>query len=148
MRSQRQRPLVGVRARRVIALVTFLLAFAVRAYWVLRVQSPLAAVYSDMGGYVSRAEMLIKGITPGEPRILALWPWGPHAIFALEFTIFGRQGAVGIGLTHAFIGALTAPCAALLTARFVPSRHSAKPTSTANEPTMVNTANRVTTSRA
>ena len=31
------------------------------------------------------------GTTPGEPRILALWPWGPHAIFALEFTIFGRQ---------------------------------------------------------
>jgi hypothetical protein len=121
MRS-RDKPLVSARARRATALGVFLLAFAVRAYWTLRVQSPLGAVYSDMGGYVSRAEMLLAGTTPGEPRVLALWPWGPHAIFALEFAVFGRQGAVGIGLVHAFVGAVAAPCAAMLTARFVKSR--------------------------
>jgi hypothetical protein len=121
MRS-RDTPLVGKRARRVTALAVFVLAFAVRVYWTLRVQSPLGAVYSDMGGYVSRAEMLLAGRTPGDPRVLALWPWGPHAIFALEFAVFGRDGATGIGITHAFVGALAAPCASLLTARFVRSR--------------------------
>jgi hypothetical protein len=100
----------------------FVLAFVVRAYWTLRVQSPLGAIYSDMGGYVSRAEMLLAGFTPSEPRILALWPWGTHAVVALEFAVFGRRGATGIGLTHAFVGALVAPGAVLLTARFVRSQ--------------------------
>lgn len=122
MIRSRARPLVSARARHRIALASFVVAFVARAYWVLRVQSPLNAVYSDMGGYVSRAEMLLAGKTPGEPRILALWPWGTHAIVALEFAIFGRQGATGIALTHAFVGALCAPAAALITARFVKSR--------------------------
>jgi hypothetical protein len=102
--------------------VSFVVAFAVRAYWTLRVQSPLTAVYSDMGGYVSRAEALLAGTTPAEPRILLMWPWGTHAIVALELAMFGRRDAFTIGLLHAFAGAVAAPCAALLTARFVPSR--------------------------
>ncbi len=122
MLRARARPLVGARARHRFALGAFLVAFAVRAFWTLRVQSPLNAVYSDMGGYVSRAEMLLAGTMPGEPRILALWPWGTHAIVALEFAVFGRHGAVGIALTHAFVGALCAPAATLLSARFVRSR--------------------------
>ena len=98
------------------------LAFVVRAYWTLRIQSPVTAVYSDMGGYVSRAEWLIAGFTPAEPRILAMWPWGTHAIVAVELAAFGREGWLPIGLVHAFVGAIAAPCAALLTARFVRSR--------------------------
>jgi hypothetical protein len=118
----RLRPLVEKRARRTIAFVVFVLAFVVRALWTLHVQSPLGAVYSDMGGYVSRAEMLLAGITPSEPRILALWPWGTHAVVALEFAMFGRHGATGIAYVHALVGALVAPAAALLTARFVRSK--------------------------
>ena len=103
-------------------MLSFAIAFAVRAYWTLRVQSPLTAVYSDMGGYVSRAEGLLAGTTPVEPRILLMWPWGTHAIVAGEIALFGRHNVVAIGLAHAFVGALAAPCAALLTARFVRSR--------------------------
>ena len=103
-------------------MVSFLVGFAVRAYWTLRVQSPLTAVYSDMGGYVSRAESLLAGTTPSEPRILLMWPWGTHYIVAVELAILGRHDPFTIGLVHAFAGAIAAPCAALITARFVRSR--------------------------
>jgi hypothetical protein len=116
------RPLVEKRPRRTIAFIVFVLAFVVRALWTLRVQSPFGAVYSDMGGYVSRADMLLNGVTPSEPRILALWPWGTHAVVALEFAVFGRHGATGIAYAHAVVGALVAPAATLLTARFVRSK--------------------------
>jgi hypothetical protein len=122
VRRRLLRPLVSPWTRRLIALLAFALAFAVRAYWTLRVQSPLTAVYSDMGGYVSRAEALLAGTTPGEPRILLMWPWGTHVIVAGEIALFGRHDPFSIGLVHAFGGALAAPCAALLTARFVRSR--------------------------
>lgn len=122
MRRRLLRPLVPAGARRLIAALAFAVAFAVRAYWTLRVQSPLTAVYSDMGGYVSRAEGLLAGTTPGEPRILLMWPWGTHVIVAAELAVFGRHNPLTIGLAHALVGAIAAPCAALLTARFVRSR--------------------------
>lgn len=125
MRRRSFRPLVPAGTRRLIALLAFAVAFAVRAYWTLRVQSPLTAVYSDMGGYVSRAEGLLAGTTPTEPRILLMWPWGTHAIIAVELALFGRHNPFTIGLLHAFAGAIAAPCAALLTARFVRSRLAA-----------------------
>ncbi|MBX3190542.1 MAG: hypothetical protein KF819_26310 [Labilithrix sp.] len=120
-RTRGQRPLVPSGARRSIALAVFFLAFTVRAIWAIRVQSPLTAVYSDMGGYVSRAEMLLSGFTPNEPRVLVLWPWGTHAIVALEIALLGRKSAIAIGIVHAIAGAIAAPCAALITARFVRS---------------------------
>jgi energy-coupling factor transporter transmembrane protein EcfT len=111
-------------ARR-IALAVFAIAFAVRALWALEIQRPLDAIYSDMAGYVLRADHLLAGTTPGEPRMLALWPWGTHAIIAGELALFGRKSAVGIGLCHAFVGALVAPAAAALVTRFVPRRDAA-----------------------
>jgi hypothetical protein len=108
-----------------IGIVVFLVAFAVRAWWVLRVQNPIDAVWSDMAGYVVRAEGLLAGKTPGEPRVLLLWPWGTHAIVAGELFVFGRDSRIGIGLCHAAVGALAAPCASSLTMRFVRSRLAA-----------------------
>ena len=122
MRRRVQRPLVPAATRRLIAFFAFAVAFAVRAYWTLRVQSPLTAVYSDMGGYVSRAEALLAGTTPTEPRILLMWPWGTHFLVAGELSLFGRRDPLSIGLVHALVGALVAPSAVLLTARFVRSR--------------------------
>jgi hypothetical protein len=92
----------------------------VRFAWLQHVQHPLDAVYSDMGGYVDRAEGLIHGKTPAEPRILAMFPPGTHAILALEFLAFGRNGRLGIAVVHALVGAIPAACAPVLTARFVP----------------------------
>lgn len=71
------------------AAVTTALALAVRLYWVFRVQSPYATIYSDMGGYVERALNLLHGVTVSYPRITALWPYGAHYFYAAEFGILG-----------------------------------------------------------
>lgn len=122
---RRARPLVRPRDLRAVGLFAFALAFAVRAAWGLRVQRPLDALYADMGGYVLRAELLLAGKTPAEPRMLVLWPWGTHAIVAGEIVLFGRHANTAFALCHALVGAIVAPCAAGLTARFVRSRRAA-----------------------
>jgi hypothetical protein len=104
----------------VIAIGAFLLAFAVRLAWVLRVQSPLDAEYSDMGGYVARAEGLLAHQVPSEPRELTLYPFGTHCLLALEFLVLGRHAARAIAVAHAFVGAIPAACAPLLTVRLLP----------------------------
>jgi hypothetical protein len=106
----------------VLVLTVFVVAFALRLYWVLEVQSPYKAVYSDMGGYVARATDLLNGRYTGDPRSAAFYPWGTHVLIAGEFALFGRKSLVGVGIVHAFVGALPAVCATLLTARLVPSR--------------------------
>ncbi|MDB4940500.1 MAG: hypothetical protein JWP97_34 [Labilithrix sp.] len=110
------------RARGLLALASFVVGFVVRAFWAMRVQSPLGAIYSDMGGYVGRAEGLLAGTTPGDPRVLLMWPWGTHVLVAGEIALFGRNAPVAFALVHAAVGALAAACAALLTARFTGSR--------------------------
>jgi hypothetical protein len=103
----------------ITAAATFL-AFAVRYYWLVRVQSPLTAVYSDMGGYVTRAERLLGIPYHGDPRTLAFYPWGAHALFALEFFAVGRYSAMGIAWVHAVMGALTVTATTLLAAKVTP----------------------------
>ena len=102
-----------------------LVAFVVRLLWVLRVQSPHGAVYSDMGGYVARADELLGLTAPGDPRMLAFYPWGAHVLFAAEFAVLGRSSEVGIAIVHAFFGAVPAACVTLITARLDPSRWTA-----------------------
>ncbi len=116
------RPLVRTGARRAIAAAVMLLAFAVRAYWTLHVQAPLAAVRGDMAGYVSRADGILNHTQPGDPRVLSFWPWGTHALIAAEFFVFGRHSSTAISLVHAFVGAVAAPCAVLLAARYTSSK--------------------------
>ena len=85
-------------------------------------QHPLDAVYSDMGGYVDRADGLLAHKTPSEPRVLTIYPWGAHALLALEFLVLGRHARVALAIDAAFVGAVPAPCMAALSARLVPSR--------------------------
>jgi hypothetical protein len=108
-----------------IALASFLLAFAVRLYWVLHVQSPLDAEYSDMAGYVSRAEWLLARFMPGDPRILTTYPFGTHGILALEFLALGRHSGRAIAVAHALVGAVPAACIPFLMVRLVPRRWAA-----------------------
>ena len=89
---RRGRPLVRDAPRRAVAVAVFLLAFAVRAYWTLHVQAPLAAVRGDMAGYVSRADGILNGTMPGDPRVLSFWPWGTHALIALDELRLTRRG--------------------------------------------------------
>jgi hypothetical protein len=99
----------------------FVLAFAARLAWLLTVQSPFDAVYSDMDGYVQRADGLIADTMPSDPRILSIYPPGTHCLIALEFLILGRHSTRAVALAHAFIGAIPAPAVAALTLCLVPS---------------------------
>jgi hypothetical protein len=108
-----------------IAAAVFALAFAVRLVWVLGVQSPFNAVFTDMAGYVERAQWLIDHTTPADPRALDFYPYGTHYLLALEFLVFGRDAQVAIAIVHALVGAVPAACMVPLTLRLVPSRAAA-----------------------
>ena len=108
-----------------IALASFVVAFAVRLYWVLHVQSPLDAEYSDMGGYVARAEGLLARFVPEDPRLLTVYPFGTHGILALEFLTLGRHSGRAIAVAHALVGAVPAACIPFLMVRLVPRRWAA-----------------------
>jgi hypothetical protein len=107
----------------IIMIGVFALAFGVRLAWILEVQHPLDAIYSDMGGYVERAERLLFHMPlPVDPRVLTIYPWGAHVLMALEFQVVGRHAVTAIAVAHAIIGAVPAPCMVALSLRLVPSR--------------------------
>lgn len=105
-----------------IAIAAFVLAFAVRFVWVLAVQAPRAAVYSDMAGYFSRADALIGGPPMTDPRIDAFYPFGTHYLVAAELAVFGRDSTVGVAFVHALVGAIPVLAVSLLVSRLCPSR--------------------------
>jgi hypothetical protein len=115
------RPAARRGQRRAIALAVFVLAFGVRLYWTMKIQSPMAAIYSDMGQYVSRADALLANKPPNEPRILAIYPWGTHVLLAAEFALVGRHSIRALNVVNALVGAIAAPFTSLLAARFVRS---------------------------
>jgi hypothetical protein len=102
-------------------VLTFLVAFGVRLAWLLLVQNPLHVIYSDMQMYVERAEELMWHLPTPEPRLLAIYPWGTHTLMALEFIVLGRHAELPIALFHAFLGAIPAPCMAVVTSRILRS---------------------------
>jgi hypothetical protein len=108
-------------APRAITLGVFVLAFAVRLAWALRVQSPVTAVFSDMGGYVQRARWLLDGTIPSDIEGLFIYPWGAHCFIGLELAVFGLDAPVAIAVVHALVGAVPAACMVPLTLRLLPS---------------------------
>jgi hypothetical protein len=111
-----------IRTPRSIVVVVFLFAFALRLAWILRVQHPIDAIYSDMAGYVDRAEGLVFHVAPPDPRLLAIYPWGTHALVALEFVVLGRHAETSMAIFYALLGAVPAACMVVLTVHLVPSR--------------------------
>lgn len=89
------------------------LALVVRTAWLLGWQNPADTVYSDMGGYIGRAQRVIEG---GDAEVC--FPPGGHGFYALEMMAFGTDGLAAMGWVHVVIGAAIAPLA-LLTARHV-----------------------------
>ncbi|MGA2449494.1 MAG: hypothetical protein ABTD50_12490 [Polyangiaceae bacterium] len=108
-----------------IALAVFVVAFAVRFVWAVFVQRPHAAVYTDMQGYVDRAVWLLDNSAPPDPRAQTFYPYGAHALIALEFLVFGRNSEIAIAIVHALVGAVPAACMVPLTLRLIPSRSAA-----------------------
>jgi hypothetical protein len=88
------------------AAFAFLIAFAVRLYWVFRVASPYANVYSDMEGYVRRARDLVAHAPSSFPRVDAFYPFGAHYFYAGVFAVLGYKNEVAIQALQAFLTAL------------------------------------------
>jgi 4-amino-4-deoxy-L-arabinose transferase-like glycosyltransferase len=76
------------------AAVAAIVAGAIgRFIWVLVVHQPFDYVFSDMAGYVARAQLLVE--TGSLERFDAFYPPGVHLLLAGVFRIFGiRQGGV------------------------------------------------------
>lgn len=74
-----------------IALGSILLGLVVRAVWGLVLHPPVDFIYSDMGGYVGRAQELAVG--EGLERYDAFWPPGTHLLLAVPFKVFGPDQA-------------------------------------------------------
>lgn len=107
---------------RKIACAVAILAFAVRFAWVMAVQSPFNALFSDMAGYHGRALDFLDGATHGEPRSYAFFPWGAHVLIGLELGAVGRTSHVGVAIIHSIVSTIPAVCVVCFTARVVRSR--------------------------
>jgi hypothetical protein len=135
-----------LRRHRALLWVT-VLALVVRLVWNLRFHNPLDFNYSDMGGYLTRAdEMLTRPWLPTRaeplpplrwgpltdwlaPRLfgpkmpyLTLYPYGTHAFIAAVKGLFGKTSRVGIGASFAVMGALAVAYSYATVARFSPRR--------------------------
>ncbi len=116
MVRRREPPLV-----RSVAWASLALSFFVRLYWVLRVQSPYDAIYSDMQGYVDRAhELLGRGPTL-YPRVLALYPYGAHYVYAAIFRMVGFESRTTVCVIQAAMMAVPAFFFVLFASRLVRS---------------------------
>ena len=74
-----------------VALASILAGAVVRIIWGLVVHPPVHYIYSDMGGYVERAQRLAAG--GGLQRIDAFFPPGAHVLLAAPMTLFGTERA-------------------------------------------------------
>ncbi|HUT78863.1 MAG TPA: hypothetical protein VM285_14295 [Polyangia bacterium] len=74
-----------------LALIA-LVAFAIRLFWVLEVQPPGEAVFSDMRSYIHRAVWLVlrqQEISDSRALDAALFPYGVHYFYALQLVLSG-----------------------------------------------------------
>lgn len=98
----------------------FLAALAVRLHWNLHVHPLGDYIYSDMNGYVQRADRLLK--EPFEPHeYSAFFPFGTHWLVAAIKLLAGPERYDVLGVVYALMGAATAAMAyasARLASRF------------------------------
>jgi hypothetical protein len=122
-RAERQLSSI-LRRHRDLLLVT-LAALAVRLGWNLAVHRPLDYAFSDMGGYLERAQTSID--FPHEPRgYFALFPWGTHWLLSLIKRAFGRDNGTAVGVVYAVVGALAVAYGFALARRFTRSPRLAR----------------------
>lgn len=89
--SQDESELIALQVRRWdrFALACILLGAAFRVAWGLVVHPAFDFAYSDMGGYVERAQRLAAGGFPN--RYDAFWPPGTHILLAGPLALFGPE---------------------------------------------------------
>ncbi|MBW2456591.1 MAG: hypothetical protein JRI68_18885 [Deltaproteobacteria bacterium] len=96
----------------------FVAALAARLLWTLYLHPPSLYVYSDMEGYVLRAERFLAEPLGSWPDA-ALYPFGTHYLLALCGWVFGSVKHTGTAVVFAALGAGLAPLCFCLTGRLV-----------------------------
>ncbi len=96
-------PRAFLREHREVLLVT-LAALVVRLVWNLRIHKPFDYVFSDMAGYLERAQTRLDH-PEGRFPYFTLFPWGTHVMLSYLKLIFGRHQGAAIGATYAAFGA-------------------------------------------
>jgi hypothetical protein len=87
-------------------LSLFVAALAVRLHWNLEIHPLGDYVYSDMRGYVTRAQRLLE--SPTEPHeYSSFFPYGTHVMVAGLMWLFGPERFDVIGIVYASMGAIT-----------------------------------------
>ena len=104
-RSVRARLLAWMWSERWL-LCIFFGALAVRLHWNLEVHPLGDYVYSDMHGYVARAERLIDEF-PKPHEYSAFFPFGTHWMVAAVKLLFGESADTALSVWYALIGAST-----------------------------------------
>src|SRR5215211_5487257 len=74
-----------------VALAAILAGVVVRIIWGLMIHPPFDYLYSDMDGYVGRAQRLVMGA--GQVRYDAFFPPGTHMLLVAPMTLFGTERA-------------------------------------------------------
>ncbi len=91
----------------VAAVVVFFAAsLGLRLWWVLWIQPPGEAIYSDMVGYVDRAQDLVKGEQVRNPY-LAVVAYGAHYFYSLQMIVFGPENYKAMSIVGALLSAVT-----------------------------------------
>lgn len=89
-------------------LALWLTALAIRVHWNLEVHPPTSFDYSDMHGYLARADQLLDD--PYKPRrYAAFFPFGTSWLLAVVKYWFGRENHAAIGIFYAVAGSLIVP---------------------------------------
>lgn len=85
-----------------------LVAFAIRMVWVLWVHPPQDHIWSDMGGYVGRAERLVREPF-GKFADESFYPLGTHYLLAVPLAIFGAKSYVAAAIWWGWLSTAIAP---------------------------------------
>lgn len=73
-------------------------------HWNLHVHPLGDYIYSDMGGYVSRADRLLRDPW-GKHEYSAFFPFGTHMLVAAIKAVFGKENYTAVGIVWALLGA-------------------------------------------
>lgn len=97
--------LEGGLARHLRLLMVTLAALVVRLNWNLKIHPPADFAYSDMGGYIDRANQMFTW--PWTPKAyFTLFPYGTHAFIFLVKLVAGRDNKTALGVAFALLGTM------------------------------------------
>lgn len=99
------------------ALGVFVVALAARLLWVSYVDNPFDNIFSDMGGYISRAHQVAYGTGDLAPIFDTLYPPGAHLVYAAEMKLVGFNHHGPMLFLNCLWGAAVAPATLLMATR-------------------------------